>query len=75
MDESIAVLDSHQLAAVVRSGLFDAPHLVGNPAAPGQVVTVVDGGCDAVDPATGEVLGEAERITSLCESQAAGSRL
>jgi hypothetical protein len=57
--------DAEQLAQVVRSGLFDAPHLVGNPAASGRIVTVVDGGCDAVDPATGEVSGETERLARI----------
>lgn len=57
--------DPGALGRVVRGGLFDAPHLAGSPVAPGRVVTVVDGGCDAVDPATGEPLGEASRVAAL----------
>jgi methylmalonyl-CoA mutase cobalamin-binding subunit len=57
--------DPKALGAVVRSGLFDAPQLVGNSAALGRVVTVVDGGCDAVDPVTGRRLDEAERLSRL----------
>jgi methylmalonyl-CoA mutase cobalamin-binding subunit len=57
--------DPKELAAVVRTGLFDAPYLVGNPAAKGKAVTVVDGGCDAVHPETGERIEEATRISML----------
>ena len=57
--------DAEQLGAVVRTGLFDAPYLVSNPAARGATVTVVDGGCDAVHPETGDKLDEATRIAML----------
>jgi hypothetical protein len=57
--------DPDALGGVVRSGLFDAPQLGGSGVAPGRVVTVVDGGCDAVDPATGEVLNEKQRLGLL----------
>ncbi len=60
--------DPLALGRVVRSGLFDAPHLAGNRAARGRIMTVVDGGCDAVDPATGEPLDEATRIAALAGS-------
>ncbi len=54
------------LAAAVRAGLLDAPHLMGNPAARGQVaVSFADGACRAVDRRTGRVLTEAERIALL----------
>jgi methylmalonyl-CoA mutase cobalamin-binding subunit len=59
--------EPHALGAIVRSGVFDAPHLAGNPAARGRIVTVVDGGCDAVDPSSGETLGEATRLAGLGE--------
>ncbi|MEX2133829.1 MAG: methionine synthase, partial [Acidimicrobiia bacterium] len=64
--------DPIQLGAIVRSGLFDAPHLTGNPTAPGKVVTVVDGGCDAVDPASGERLDEVDRIAGLSAQSTPG---
>ena len=57
--------DPEALGAVVRSGIFDAPYLAGNPAAPGRVVTVVDGGCDVVDPDTGQRLDEKTRLAAL----------
>lgn len=57
--------DPVEMASVVRSGVFDAPHLVGNPAARGEVITVVEGRCDPVDPETGEVIGEGERLARL----------
>ncbi|MCL4426421.1 MAG: cobalamin B12-binding domain-containing protein [Firmicutes bacterium] len=54
------------LARAVKIGLLDAPHLVGNPAANGQVVTrIVDGACYAVDPETGRPLPEEERLANL----------
>jgi hypothetical protein len=53
------------LAAVVRSGHLDAPYLAGMPAARGTALTVVDGGCDAVDPVTGRPLTEGERLAVL----------
>jgi hypothetical protein len=56
--------DPDQLGAVVRSGVFDAPHLAGNPAALGQIVTLVHGGCDAVDITSGRTLNEAARLTA-----------
>src|SRR5690606_34755812 len=64
--------DAEQLGAVVRTGLFDAPYLVSNPAARGATVTVVDGGCDAVHPETGDKLDEATRIAML-DQWAAGT--
>lgn len=39
-----------------------------------DIVTVVDGRCDAVDPATGEVLGEAERIARIAMVETAGDK-
>jgi methylmalonyl-CoA mutase cobalamin-binding subunit len=53
------------LASLVRTGILDAPHLAGSSVARGDVVTVVDGGCDAVDPSTGDRLSERERLRVL----------
>jgi hypothetical protein len=53
--------DPHQLRAVVRSGLFD---LAGTPAA--------SGGCDAVDPSTGDMLDEFARICILDRADGIG---
>ena len=67
--------DPEQLGSLVRSGILDAPHLAGNPAARGQIVTVVDGGCDAVDPATGQHLPEKERLASILGANSATGRV
>jgi len=54
------------LAAAVRTGLLDAPHLMGNPAARGEVaVSFRDGACRAADRRTGRILTESERIAAL----------
>ncbi|BDG59860.1 cobalamin B12-binding domain-containing protein [Caldinitratiruptor microaerophilus] len=58
--------DPETLARAVEAGLLDAPHLRGNPAARGQIVTrMEDGACVAADPATGRPIAEADRIRSL----------
>jgi methylmalonyl-CoA mutase cobalamin-binding subunit len=59
-------LDADVLARAVEIGLLDAPHLRGNAAACGTMVTrIVDGACVAVNPATGKPLTEAERIDRI----------
>lgn len=58
--------DPKVLAQSVKVGLLDAPHLMGNPAARGETVTkVVDGAWEAIDPKTGAVLKEADRLKLL----------
>ena len=59
--------DPATLTQAVTSGLLDAPHLRNNPFARGQIVTRIDGrgACVAVDPATGEMLREEERLARL----------
>jgi hypothetical protein len=55
--------DPDTLAAAVEAGLLDAPHLRGNAAACGKIVTrMVGGACQAVDGATGQPLPETERV-------------
>ncbi|MBE3573937.1 MAG: hypothetical protein IMW99_00535, partial [Firmicutes bacterium] len=74
--------DSRTLALAVESGLLDAPHLAGNPAACGRVRTCFAGGaCRAVDLDTGQPLREEERIERALdqwrrqqESRGAGQR-
>jgi methylmalonyl-CoA mutase cobalamin-binding subunit len=59
-------IDAGTLAAALKSGLLDAPHLCGNPDAAGKVKTTIhDGACRAVDPESGSVLTEKERISRL----------
>ena len=55
-------VDAANLAASVRTGILDAPQLVNNRFARGQVKTrIVNGACVAVDPA-GNPIGEAQRL-------------
>lgn len=59
--------DPATLARAVATGILDAPHLCNNPFARGQIVTRIDarGACTAVDPTTGRLLSEEERLTNL----------
>jgi hypothetical protein len=61
------LIDPATLARAVTSGVLDAPHLQNNPFARGQIVTRMDGrsACVAVDPSTGQVLNEEERLARL----------
>ena len=55
--------DPGVLAAAVKCGLFDAPHLAGNPAACGEMETAIVGGaCLAVDPVSKKPIPEAVRV-------------
>jgi hypothetical protein len=55
--------DADTLARAVEMGLLDAPHLRGNAAACGKIVTrMIGGACRAVDARTGEAIPETERI-------------
>jgi len=57
--------DPETLARAVALGYLDAPHLKGNPAAAGRVVTrMIDGACAAVD-ADGRPMPEEERLRGL----------
>ncbi len=61
-------LDVETLARAVETGILDAPHLAGNPAACGRVRTrIVDGMCLAVDPATGRPVPEKQRVKDALE--------
>jgi hypothetical protein len=58
--------DPDTLARAVELGLLDAPHLRGNAAACGKIVTRMAGGaCLAVDPSTGVPIPEAERVARI----------
>jgi hypothetical protein len=51
------------IAKAIKIGLLDAPHLKGNKAAKGEIITnIVNGKCAAVNSMTGKILNEAERI-------------
>jgi hypothetical protein len=65
--------DPETLARAVEIGLLDAPHLRGNAAACGRIVTaMVDGACLAVDPATREPIPEVERVAHILDRVGAG---
>ncbi|MGQ9625554.1 MAG: cobalamin-dependent protein [Anaerolineae bacterium] len=66
-DVADPLTDPATLARAVKMGVLDAPHLRNNPFARGQIATRIDqrGACVAVDPATGRVLSEEERVAAL----------
>ena len=58
--------DPKALAQAVKIGILDAPHLMGNAAARGETVTKnVNGAWDAINPKTGEIVTEVERLKIL----------
>ena len=60
--------DAATLEQAVKVGLFDAPHLYGNAYARGAIRTrVIDGRRVSVDPSTGALLPEVERIRRVLE--------
>lgn len=75
--EAIAALGARQtvdpftdpitLARAVTTGILDAPHLLNNPFARGQIVSRIDsrGACLAVDPVTVDPITQDERIARL----------
>ncbi|NIO48365.1 MAG: methionine synthase [Candidatus Aminicenantes bacterium] len=59
-------IDPKTLAQAIHKGFLDAPHLAGNPYAAGKVLTQIrDGACYAVDPQSGNLLSEKERISRI----------
>src|SRR5205823_5358489 len=58
--------DPDTLARAVEIGLLDAPHLRGNAAGCGKIVTrMIGGACMAAEPGTGKAIPEAERIAGI----------
>jgi hypothetical protein len=58
--------DPDTLARAVEIGLLDAPHLRGNAAGCGKIVTqIIGGACVAIDPGSGEPLPEASRTAKI----------
>lgn len=58
--------DAGTIARAIEMGILDAPHLKGNPAACGKLVTrLVDGALYAYDPETKRILTEKERIEKI----------
>jgi hypothetical protein len=55
--------DPDALARSAEIGLLDAPHLRGNAAACGRIVTrMIGGACRTIDPETGTPISESERV-------------
>ncbi len=64
--EEDPLTDPDVLCRAVRTGYMDAPHLAGNSVAQGRLQTrIIRGACLAVNPETGEPVGEAERLHGL----------
>ena len=62
--------DPDTLATAVEIGLLDAPHLRGNAAGCGKIVTrIVNGACQAVTP-SGEVIPETKRVAEILATKA-----
>jgi hypothetical protein len=58
--------DADTLARAVETGLLDAPHMRGNAAACGKILTrMIGGACRAVDPTTGKAIPETERVSRI----------
>lgn len=58
--------DPGVIAAAVANGILDAPHFQGLGVARGEVVTrIIDGACHAVDPSSGRILTESERLARI----------
>jgi hypothetical protein len=58
--------DAKILALAIQKGLLDAPHFRGNPHLCGQITTqLIDGAWYAVDPETGKMLPEQDRIKKI----------
>ena len=67
IDSSDPLADPGVLARAISGGIFDAPHLRGQPCVPGTVRTLpVNGGCVAVDE-NGEELNEWQRLREPAE--------
>ncbi|MCJ7567875.1 MAG: cobalamin B12-binding domain-containing protein [Anaerolineales bacterium] len=66
-EDADPLINPETLSLAVRKGILDAPHLVNNEYAPARMVTQVDerGACNTIDPHSGNVLSEEERIASL----------
>ncbi|MGI6621244.1 MAG: methionine synthase [Bacillota bacterium] len=66
-DKSVSALTNPRvLSYAIKIGLLDAPHLQGNPAACGRIrAAMVGGACVAIDPESGKVLPEIERVERI----------
>lgn len=64
--EGDPLTDPETLASALRVGLMDAPQLAGNPVIAGRVRTAcIDGAVYAVEPESGRILKESDRLVAL----------
>ena len=62
--------DPDTIAKAIETGILDAPHLKGNPAACGRLITrMVNGTLYAYDPAEKRILTEKERIAQILDGR------
>jgi hypothetical protein len=67
--------DPETLARAVEIGLLDAPHLRGNAAGCGKIVTrIIGGACLAIDPDSGKPIPEAERTDKILAHAVPGTQ-
>ncbi len=60
--------DPQVIEKAIQSGLLDTPHFRGNPHLCGKITTrLIDGAWYAIDPGTGGILLEKERLTRIIE--------
>jgi hypothetical protein len=61
--------DAHVLASAIKIGLLDAPHFRGNPHLAGTITTrLIDGAWYAIDPASGDPVGEQARTDAILKN-------
>ncbi len=61
-------LDPQTYDAAVKLGYLDTPNFIGSKVGKGLVSTaIINGACEAINPKTGEILRELERINGLLE--------
>ncbi|UCH35362.1 MAG: cobalamin B12-binding domain-containing protein [Armatimonadota bacterium] len=61
--ETDALIGPATLARAIRDGIFDAPHLCGNPDAAGRLATqAIDGAIEPIDLDTGKPITEEQRV-------------
>ncbi|WP_455280386.1 cobalamin-dependent protein [[Eubacterium] cellulosolvens] len=61
--------DAATLTQAVAVGIIDAPQLLNDKYARGEVATkIIDGVCHAIDPETGKIINEKERILKIFEN-------
>ncbi len=59
-------LDPQTYDSAVKLGYLDAPNFIGSKVAKGVISTaIINGACEVVNPKTGEIVREKERLESI----------